>query len=148
MLLSRAARLLQRARPRSPAPAAYSNSITYSGGQASSGQGGFYGSGGSRVLKTPCKWEDKAVASVEAVQELEAVMKEAYALADDIDAGDPLTDAVIEAKAPFCVVTWLPRRASRNAFFSRGVAIPRRKSGDSRWQRPLDARPGRADTYS
>jgi len=44
MLLSRSARLLRLARPRSTAPAAaYSNSITYSGGQASNGQGGFYG---------------------------------------------------------------------------------------------------------
>ena len=30
----------------------FSDSITYSGGQASEGQGGFYGSGGSRLKTT------------------------------------------------------------------------------------------------
>ncbi len=31
----------------------FSDSVTYSGGQASAGQGGFYGSGGSRVKGAP-----------------------------------------------------------------------------------------------
>lgn len=39
--------------PCSSSTRSFSDSVTYSGGQASAGQGGFYGSGGSRVKSAP-----------------------------------------------------------------------------------------------
>ena len=76
----------------------YAPSITYSGGQASEGQGGFYGSGGARVAKGPVSWDHKAVASSEAIRSLTGLMEEASKLEERIRSGDELDDAVIEAK--------------------------------------------------
>ena len=77
---------------------AYAPSITYSGGQASEGQGGFYGSGGARVARGPVSWDHKAVASSEAIRSLTGLMEEASKLEERIRSGDELDDAVIEAK--------------------------------------------------
>ena len=81
-----------------PLARAYAPSITYSGGQASEGQGGFYGSGGARVAKGPVSWDTKAVASSEAISTLTGLMEEAFKLEETIRSGDDLDDAVIEAK--------------------------------------------------
>ena len=90
----------RRAARTSPPPLAraYAPSITYSGGQASEGQGGFYGSGGARVAKGPVSWDHKAVASSEAIRSLTGLMEEASKLEERIRSGDELDDAVIEAK--------------------------------------------------
>jgi len=77
----------------------YSDSITYSGGQASVGQGGFYGSGGARAVKTDTAWNERAVASVETIASLVGIMDDAAALGEAIAAGDPLSEPVIERKA-------------------------------------------------
>ena len=77
----------------------YSDSITYSGGQASVGQGGFYGSGGARLRKTDTEWNERAVASVETIESLVGIMAEARALDEAIAGGDPLSEHVIERKA-------------------------------------------------
>lgn len=75
-------------------------SITYSGGQASEGQGGFYGSGGSRASKTKeTEWNSKAVAEEADIQRLESLMEEVNKIEDKIANGDgSLTPAVIENK--------------------------------------------------
>ena len=86
------------ARTRAPLARSYAPSITYSGGQASEGQGGFYGSGGARVAKGPVSWDTKAVASSEAISTLTGLMEEAFKLEETIRSGDDLDDAVIEAK--------------------------------------------------
>lgn len=53
-----------------------SDSITYSGGQASSGQGGYYGSGGSRATKLVVPhYHPEACARPVDVQELNRLMK-------------------------------------------------------------------------
>ena len=86
------------ARTHQPRARSYAPSITYSGGQASEGQGGFYGSGGARVAKGPVSWDHKAVASSEAIRSLTGLMEEASKLEERIRSGDELDDAVIEAK--------------------------------------------------
>ena len=86
------------ARTTQPRARAYAPSIPYSGGQASEGQGGFYGSGGARVAKGPVSWDHKAVASSEAIRSLTGLMEEASKLEERIRSGDELDDAVIEAK--------------------------------------------------
>ena len=86
------------ARTSQPLSRSYAPSITYSGGQASEGQGGFYGSGGARVAKGPVSWDHKAVASSEAIRSLTGLMEEASKLEERIRSGDELDDAVIEAK--------------------------------------------------
>ena len=94
--LRTAARRAARTSP--PIARSYAPSITYSGGQASEGQGGFYGSGGARVAKGPVSWDHKAVASSEAIRSLTGLMEEASKLEERIRSGDELDDAVIEAK--------------------------------------------------
>ena len=86
------------ARTTQPRARSYAPSITYSGGQASEGQGGFYGSGGARVAKGPVSWDHKAVASSEAIRSLTRLMDQAFKLEETIRSGDDLDDAVIEAK--------------------------------------------------
>lgn len=77
----------------------FSQSITYSGGQASVGQGGFYGSGGARCKKEGFDHQEGAVASVEAIQSLTEIMDQAHALLETINGADPLSEKVIENKA-------------------------------------------------
>lgn len=81
-----------------PLARSYAPSITYSGGQASEGQGGFYGSGGARVARGPVSWDAKAVASAEAIASLTGLMGEAQELELLIRGGEPLDETVIEAK--------------------------------------------------
>lgn len=56
----------------------YGESITYSGGQASEGQGGFYGSGGARVSKGETEHRPEMVALAADVENLTLVMEEIY----------------------------------------------------------------------
>lgn len=98
-LRSRSALGLCRARASLHATARLSDSITYSGGQASVGQGGFYGSGGARCTKTSVEWNQNCIASAEKVANLVEIMNQAYKLQEVIGAGDPLSEAVIESKA-------------------------------------------------
>eukprot|EP00581_Thalassiosira_minuscula_P014870 CAMPEP_0183726166 /NCGR_PEP_ID=MMETSP0737-20130205/22605_1 /TAXON_ID=385413 /ORGANISM="Thalassiosira miniscula, Strain CCMP1093" /LENGTH=162 /DNA_ID=CAMNT_0025957425 /DNA_START=133 /DNA_END=618 /DNA_ORIENTATION=- len=55
---------------------AYGESITYSGGQASEGQGGFYGSGGARASKLETEHRPEMVALAADVENLTLVMEE------------------------------------------------------------------------
>jgi len=73
-------------------------SITYSGGQASEGQGGFYGSGGARVKKEGVEWNSKAVAQLEDIKELNGIMADVSKLEVANDGKDPLSESVIENK--------------------------------------------------
>lgn len=54
----------------------YGDSITYSGGQASEGQGGFYGSGGARASKLETEHRPEMVALAADVENLTLVMEE------------------------------------------------------------------------
>ncbi|KAK1744699.1 hypothetical protein QTG54_003990 [Skeletonema marinoi] len=54
----------------------YGESITYSGGQASEGQGGFYGSGGARVSKIETEHKPEMMALAADVENLTLVMQE------------------------------------------------------------------------
>jgi len=54
----------------------YGDSITYSGGQASEGQGGFYGSGGARVSTLETEHRPEMVALAADVENLRLVMEE------------------------------------------------------------------------
>jgi len=58
----------------------YGESITYSGGQASEGQGGFYGSGGARASKVETEHKPEMVALQADVENLSLVMEEIYNL--------------------------------------------------------------------
>lgn len=63
------------------------------------GQGGFYGSGGARAVKTDTAWNERAVASVETIASLVGIMDDAAALGEAIAAADdPLSEPVIENK--------------------------------------------------
>mmetsp|Transcript_860 Transcript_860/g.2416 ORF Transcript_860/g.2416 Transcript_860/m.2416 type:complete len:147 (-) Transcript_860:2051-2491(-) len=74
-------------------------SVTYSGGQATEGQGGYYGSGGARVSRGSVEWNSKAVAQLEDIKELNAIMAEVAALeAQNLASADPLQESVIENK--------------------------------------------------
>ncbi|KAJ8602931.1 hypothetical protein CTAYLR_001503 [Chrysophaeum taylorii] len=74
-------------------------SITYSGGQATEGQGGFYGSGGARKKKESVEWNSKAVAQLEDIKSLQAVMAQVAELEEAIaQTKDPLAEASIEKK--------------------------------------------------
>mmetsp|Transcript_15911 Transcript_15911/g.32676 ORF Transcript_15911/g.32676 Transcript_15911/m.32676 type:complete len:151 (+) Transcript_15911:61-513(+) len=77
----------------------YSN-ITYSGGHASEGQGGFYGSGGARILQNEQTQREGAVAHASDVQELLRVMEEIEQTESMILAeGEGVSNRVIELKA-------------------------------------------------
>lgn len=89
--------LLVRASRRAPGARALT-SITYSGGQASEGQGGFYGSGGARAKTKPTEWNSKAVAEAKDIQRLESLMEEVSKIDDIIAGGESLSPKVIENK--------------------------------------------------
>jgi len=72
------------------------DSITYSGGQASSGQGGFYGAGGSRALGgLNVKHRSDAVAHVEDIAKMRSIMSEVYELETQLNS---LTEKDIAVK--------------------------------------------------
>eukprot|EP01083_Nonionella_stella_P009316 26886_1 len=60
-------------------------SITYSGGQASEGQGGFYGSGGARVSKLETEHRPEMLALAADVENLTLVMEEIYKLDEELE---------------------------------------------------------------
>mmetsp|Transcript_33597 Transcript_33597/g.74054 ORF Transcript_33597/g.74054 Transcript_33597/m.74054 type:complete len:146 (+) Transcript_33597:145-582(+) len=78
----------------------FSDSITYSGGQATSGQGGFYGSGGSRVTTDKPEHHLGATARLQDVLELNKLMLSIDTMESDLLAmGDKVTSQKIELKA-------------------------------------------------
>lgn len=63
----------------------YGDSITYSGGQASEGQGGFYGSGGARASKIETEHKPEMMALAADVENLTLVMQEIYKLQEALE---------------------------------------------------------------
>ena len=77
-----------------------SDSITYSGGQASEGQGGFYGSGGSRVLTNKPAHHPEALAQQADVATLSKIMAEVEQLENDLmTLGNAVSSRSIEIKS-------------------------------------------------
>eukprot|EP01041_Mallomonas_annulata_P012337 gene12337-25955_t len=66
----------------------YTPLVSYSGGQATVGQGGFYGSGGARKAgdNTPHSIHPKAVARIADVESLATIMDEVQALGGVVNA--------------------------------------------------------------
>lgn len=56
----------------------FSDSVTYSGGQASEGQGGFYGSGGSRVQTSAPKHHPEALKKKDDIDEARKIMEDIH----------------------------------------------------------------------
>ena len=54
----------------------FGGGVTYSGGHASVGQGGFYGSGGARVMKGSTQHHPEAIARQTDISEIVSIMKE------------------------------------------------------------------------
>ena len=83
-------------------------SITYSGGQASEGQGGFYGSGGSRKNTNVIEHHPEALGDMEDIQTLmkvmEGVEKLEEKLAESMAAhGSSINEESIELKVGSCM---------------------------------------------
>jgi len=79
---------------------ALSDSITYSGGQASEGQGGFYGSGGSRVISGKPTHHPEALAQAADVATLSSIMAEVELLESELRSlGNSVTSRSIEIKS-------------------------------------------------
>ena len=76
------------------------DSITYSGGHASSGQGGFYGSGGARVAKSSPAHHPEAIARESDIRELSLIMAEVDTLESELlSLGNIVTGRTIEIKS-------------------------------------------------
>ena len=77
------------------------SSITYSGGQAISGQGGFYGSGGSRVLKDgTTTHHPEAIAKAVDIEKLSSIMEEVEFIQNELhEQGDTLSSKTLELKS-------------------------------------------------
>mmetsp|Transcript_17747 Transcript_17747/g.24657 ORF Transcript_17747/g.24657 Transcript_17747/m.24657 type:complete len:165 (+) Transcript_17747:100-594(+) len=80
-----------------------SSNITYSGGQASEGQGGFYGSGGARATKVGDGTErtehrPELLALAGDVQKIVEIMNEVEILENLLLNDDPKNDAVVSNK--------------------------------------------------
>lgn len=54
----------------------YGDSITYSGGQASEGQGGYYGSGGARASTKPTEHKPEMIAQAADVEKIGLIIQE------------------------------------------------------------------------
>ncbi|KAL7508887.1 hypothetical protein ACHAXN_005968 [Cyclotella atomus] len=84
----------------------YSDSITYSGGQASEGQGGFYGSGGARVSTSETEHKPEMVRIVNIVflalgtdvENLTLVMEEVYNLEQLLEEEKDKADGGVSGK--------------------------------------------------
>jgi hypothetical protein len=77
-----------------------SDSITYSGGQASEGQGGFYGSGGSRLVKSKPAHHPEALARQVDVSKLSSIWAEVETLETELQSlGSSPSSRSIEIKA-------------------------------------------------
>lgn len=78
----------------------FSESITYSGGHASSGQGGFYGSGGARVTKSTPAHHPEALARVADIKDLTQIMDSVEHLENELRSlGEVVNSRSIEIKA-------------------------------------------------
>lgn len=77
-----------------------SDSITYSGGQASQGQGGFYGSGGSRVVSATPQHHPEALARQADITELASIMNQIENMEVELaSVGTAVTTRSIELKS-------------------------------------------------
>jgi hypothetical protein len=77
----------------------FSDSVTYSGGQAIQGQGGFYGSGGSRVSSAPSH-HPEAMARQTDIIDLVQIMNEVENLESELrNLGNVVNTRSIEIKA-------------------------------------------------
>jgi hypothetical protein len=78
-----------------------SDSVTYSGGQATSGQGGFYGSGGSRAVnKAMPAHHPEALARVTDIKELTQIMDSIDSMETELRSlGNVVNSRTIELKA-------------------------------------------------
>jgi hypothetical protein len=77
-----------------------SDNITYSGGHANVGQGGFYGSGGSRVSKNVVAHHPEAMARQADIKDLVAIMNEVESIDTDLQSlGNVVSSRSIELKA-------------------------------------------------
>jgi len=75
-------------------------SITYSGGQASAGQGGYYGSGGARVSSSLPTHHPEATARQADINALTSIMSEVDTLESELySLGNVVTSRTIEIKA-------------------------------------------------
>lgn len=75
-------------------------SITYSGGQANQGQGGFYGSGGSRVEKKKQEFHPEAKANLDDIKSLQQIMSDVEQMELDLATyGTEVNSKTIELKA-------------------------------------------------
>jgi len=79
--------------------ASYGESITYSGGQASAGQGGYYGSGGARASKLETEHRPEMVALVADVENLTLVMEEIYKLDAILEEEKERSDSGVTGKS-------------------------------------------------
>jgi len=78
----------------------YSDSVTYSGGQATTGQGGFYGSGGSRVRDVKPAHHPEAIARQADIMELIQIMDSVELLENELRSlSGPVSSRSIEIKA-------------------------------------------------
>lgn len=76
------------------------DSVTYSGGHAISGQGGFYGSGGSRQVKSKPTHHPEALAGVADIKELSQIMANVDMLENELSSlGNAVNARSIEIKA-------------------------------------------------
>lgn len=78
-----------------------SDSVTYSGGQASQGQGGFYGSGGSRAAKQSQPiHHPEALARVADIKELSKIMENVESMENELrNLGSVVNSRSIELRA-------------------------------------------------
>mmetsp|Transcript_7785 Transcript_7785/g.15090 ORF Transcript_7785/g.15090 Transcript_7785/m.15090 type:complete len:157 (-) Transcript_7785:125-595(-) len=79
-------------------------SVTYSGGQPTEGQGGFYGSGGARVISSSevdSEGRQKVLAFAADVEMISAVMDELYALESELreQGADSVSKKSLELKS-------------------------------------------------
>eukprot|EP01083_Nonionella_stella_P044684 120262_1 len=77
----------------------YGDSITYSGGQASEGQGGFYGSGGARVSTLEPEHRPEMVALAADVENLALVMEEVSKLDAMLEEEKEKSDSSVTGKS-------------------------------------------------
>jgi len=77
-----------------------SESITYSGGHASQGQGGFYGSGGTRIATSSPTHHPEATARMADIMELKQLMESISIMESELfSLGPVVSSRTIEIKA-------------------------------------------------
>ena len=102
-----------------------SDSITYSGGHASQGQGGFYGSGGSRLVKGEQKFAPEFRASKDDIVSLQNVMSDVDSLELQLAKhGDVVNSTTIELKSKIKKTLHTPKvRALLNRLEIKGEPV-------------------------